>query len=212
MGRWRVVAVAVAAALLTAACGLPTDESYAPIDSDDMPFALAEATTTSSSSTTTAPARSTTSAATTTTLARPTTTVATESITLWFVLGNRLKAVPRVLRQPVTPKQAIVELLAGPREADRPTGLRTTLDPGMVDAVTRAGGVATVNLTAAFVAIPGQDQPLAFGQVVSTLTRRPGIGQVRFTRAGKPQPAFAGDGSLTTGPLTDESYAGLRRG
>ena len=58
--------------------------------------------------------------------------------------------------------------------------------------------------------VPNVDQPLAFGQIVLTLTSLPGIGQVRFTVGSQPQGALAADGSLIDGPVSADNYASLR--
>ena len=72
-------------------------------------------------------------------------------------------------------------MLAGPSTSEQDESLRSAIpDPSAVVDVSVAGGVATVNLTAAFSEIPANDQVLAVGQLVLTLTDLRGIGRVRF--------------------------------
>ena len=51
--------------------------------------------------------------------------------------------------------------------------------------------------------------PLAFGQIVCTLTTRPGILWATFTRGGQRVEVPRGDGSLTADPLNAASYSRL---
>lgn len=159
------------AVVLLAGCGLPTDDAYKPIGQGDLPFGLADTTTTTTTSTTLAPATTTTS------LPRPTTTVATEPVTLYFVAGNVLQSTVVPDRPPVTPKRALELLQAGPPPDQ---ALRTSIPAGALVAVTVAGGRATVDLSAAALEPLGEEQLFLLGQIVLTLTDRPGIGQVEF--------------------------------
>jgi spore germination protein GerM len=121
----------------------------------------------------------------------------------------------------VPPSQVLAALGKSPDETDLPEGLRSAIPPGSITNVVVSGGIATVDLAPAFVQptpAAGQppiapiDQALAFGQVVLTLTSRPGIGQVKFTVAGQPVAPLLGDGSqpLAGTPVSADSYAGLR--
>ena len=215
---WVVGAAALvtAAGLLLAACGLPNDDQYTAIQPDDVPFGIADTTTTSTTTTTVPPATTTTAPEATTTT---TTTIPTEPVSLFYILNGRLQAVQRPLPLPVTPQAALAALLRGPEEKDQPPGLRSAVPSGSIGTVTVSAGVATVDVAPAFVQptagdgqlpVPNVDQPLAFGEIVLTLTSLPGIGQVRFTVAGQPQAALAADGSLVDGPVSADNYAGLR--
>jgi hypothetical protein len=85
--------------------------------------------------------------------------------------------------------------------------------------VSVSAGVATVDVASAFVQpvtggdqlpVANIDQPLAFGEIVLTLTGLPGIGQVQFTVGSQPQDALVADGSLVAGRVSADNYAGLR--
>jgi spore germination protein GerM len=71
------------------------------------------------------------------------------------------------------------------------------------------GGVATVSLTRAFADVEADAQLLAIGQLVCTLTARPGTGQVRFTLDGTDIDVPRQDGSLTAEPVTRDDYRDL---
>jgi spore germination protein GerM len=212
----RAVAVLVAGALLVAACGLPNDDSYTAIQPDDLPFGISDTTTTSTTTTTLPPATTTTTAPEATTT---TTTIPSQPVTLYYVLNGRLQPVVRSFPLPVQPQAVLDKLEAGPLEQDLPVGVRSAVPPNSLGAVTVMGGVATVDLAPSFVQpttgteqlpVPNVDQPLAFGEIVLTLTNLPGIGQVRFTAGGQPQGALAADGSLVDGPVSADNYASLR--
>ena len=196
--RWGLLGAVLA---LVAGCGLPSDKHADPIRAADVPFGLAETTTTSTTTTTLPPA-------TTTTVARTTTTIPTEAVTVWFVLNNKLQPVVRQLPKPVDNAHILNQLAT---VAEQPAGLRTAVPAGAVLKVGVNGGVATADLAPGFaINVPTQDQALAFGQMVLTLTSRPGVGQVRFTTGGKPQQILLPDGTLQPGPLSADVYKSLR--
>jgi spore germination protein GerM len=165
----------VASVTLLAGCGLPTDDTYKPISQDDLPFGLADTTTTSTTSTTVPPATTTTS------IPSPTTTVPTEQVKLYFVAGNALRSVAVSDTPPVSPRRSLELLHSGPPPD---LGLRTSIPAGAIVAVSVAGGRATVDLAAPALEPLGQEQLFEFGQIVLTLTDRPGIGQVEFRSPG----------------------------
>ncbi|HEX9258539.1 MAG TPA: GerMN domain-containing protein [Acidimicrobiales bacterium] len=192
--------LAIAVVTLAAACGVPSDETYSPIARADVPFGLADSTTTS---TTLAPT-------TTTTLPEATTTtILSDPVKLYFTLGGRLIPVVRVLPRPVLPQEVLVELQQGPDEEDLPEGLRSAVPRGMLVRVAVVGGTAQVDLAKNVVDLSGTEQVLAFGQVVATLTERPGIGRVAFTIEGAPVIAPRGDGSLGTESVACDDYLAL---
>jgi spore germination protein GerM len=203
---------AVALSLVVAGCGVPSDKQYTAIQRDDIPFGIADTTTTST--TTTLPPVTTAPPVTST-------TVPTDSVALYYISGNKLLPVPRPLNKPVSPDQVLVALQKGPDEKDLPAGLRTAVPAGSIAGVNVAGGVAKVDLAPSFITptagpeqppITPADQSLAFGQIVLTLTNRPGIGQVLFTAQGQPVLPILGDGSqpAAAGPVSADNYAGLR--
>jgi len=182
-------------AAAVAGCGIPESSGFEPIDQDDVPFGLSDTTTTS---TTLAP--TTTIEATSTTAAlEPTTTISVEQVELYFVSGtSQLKPALRGgLSSPVTLSQVMAALVDGPPEGDAGIGLRSVIPEAADITVTESGGVAEVDLpTGIFDDLSATDQRLLFGQVTLTMTRRPGIGQVRFTLGGEPTEVFTGGGDV----------------
>jgi spore germination protein GerM len=212
----KAAAVLLAGALLLGACGLPNDDAYTAIQPDDLPFGISDTTTTSTTTTTLPPATTTTTAPEATTT---TTTIPSQPVSLYFVLNGHLQPVVRSVPLPISPQTVLDKLEAGPLEQDLPAGVRSAVPQNSVGNVTVSGGVATVDLSPNFVQpttgteqlpVPNVDQPLAFGEIVLTLTSLPGIGQVRFTAGGQPQGALAADGSLVEGPVSADNYASLR--
>jgi spore germination protein GerM len=90
----------------------------------------------------------------------------------------------------IPPDLVLTALESVPR-GDATVGLTSVLPVGLTRGVTESGtGVATVDLVGElFEGIEGGvEQRRAIAQIVLTLTRRPGIGQVRFTLDGEPLP------------------------
>jgi hypothetical protein len=158
-------------ALALAACALPADDAYRPIDGD-LPFGLANTTTTSTTTTTLPEA--------TTTTVQPTTTTAptTEKIDVYFVAGSALEPVEREAPPNVTPAQ-VLSLLQTPPGPDE-TGLRTSIPAGAISGATVSKGKATVDLAASALSQAGNEQLFQIAQIVLTLTGRPNVGQVEF--------------------------------
>jgi hypothetical protein len=197
----RSLALAVGAlALIVAAasCGAGGDDRLRRIDDADL-FGLDETTTSTSTTTTTPPSVQPTIAATSTTV------IATESVQLYFLGGNQLQPVTIDLAAPATASQVVAALLSGPPAGDLGIGLRSLLptpdgtSPPLVTSVIPSNaGWATVDLSArTFGLIDPADQRLAIAQLVLTLVRRPGIGQVRFTLDGRPVGVPRKDGLIS---------------
>lgn len=188
------VALIVLATMSLWACGLPDDETFSPISRDDR-FGLSQ-TTTPTTTTTTAP--TTTVDATTTTAAVTTSTLVTELVDLYFITGRQLTGVATALPLEPALSQVLAALLKGPPEGGLGSGLRSALPADETLTVTSEAGIATVDLPATiFTTLDPADQRLLLGQVVLTLTDRPGVGPVVFTLAGQPTRVFRGDASLT---------------
>jgi hypothetical protein len=193
--------MAMAAALIVAfvgtSCG-PSTENTARVVVD-VPFGL-----TASTSTTT----------TTTSLVPPSTfpTEPTESVALFFVLDDRLT--PTILDLPLdpSPQLALETLLDGLPRYAQGTVIRTALPEQLTATVVVSRGLAVVDTdTSLLTEISPVDQRLAIGQIVLTLTSRPGIGQVTFTVDGKPQAVPRGGGDLAPAnqPVAYDDYVGL---
>ncbi len=202
-----LAAVAVGAVTLAGACTTGNGELQQ-IDSGDL-FGLDQTTTSTSTTSTTEPPSS---------LAPPTvgatsTTIATEPVTLYFVDGSRLAAVSIELARGPSPSRVVAALLTGPPAGDVGIGLRSRLPDDVVNTVVESGtGYVTVDIVGdSFQEIDPTDQRIAIGQLVLTLTQRPGIGQVRFTLDGGLMRVQRGDG-LQTEPgetVSAADYASL---
>ncbi|WP_176308791.1 GerMN domain-containing protein [Micromonospora sp. NBS 11-29] len=101
-------------------------------------------------------------------------------------------------------------LLAGPDRAERSRGLATAL-PGTVAVAgaTLGGTVATVDVRQAGEETGRNDEVLAFGQIVCSLTQRPDVDSVAFRRDGQPLEVPRADGSVSALPLTAADYRPL---
>jgi len=199
-----VLALAAAAGLLLAACGLPGDRDFRAASPDEIQFGL-DQTTTSTSTTTSTTVVATTALATTT-------SVAAEAVAVYFATGGKLVLVERVRPRPVEPTDALRLLLAGPLPTDDPAGLRTFIPAGTVGDVVVSEGTATVDLDPTFLERLSnpQQQALAFAQLTFTLLGRPGIGRVAFVSGGQPLNPILPDGSLASaGSVSAESYRDL---
>lgn len=192
----------VAGGLVGAGCGVPEDSGFEAVNSNDIPFRLADSTTT----TTTIP---TTVAPSTTLPPSTTTTAPSEDVAVYFVVGRRLRPVLRSMARPASPVDTLVELQRGPLEEDEPVGLRSSILPEMLGAVTVTGGLATVDLAPTILGLSAPEQVLAFGQLVATLTARPGIGRVAFTIDGRPVNPPRADGSLAPDSVSCDDYIDL---
>jgi spore germination protein GerM len=102
-------------------------------------------------------------------------------------------------------------LLAGPTDEEVARGVRTALPASAairVDGVT-ADGVATLEIGTLLDGVTGQEQILAFAQLVLTATGAANVDSVIFERAGHHVEAPTVDGTLVSRPLTPGDYAPL---
>jgi hypothetical protein len=191
-------------------CSIPGDGSVKQIDPDQIPYEL--------NATTTSPPPTTVSATTTTTPVVETTTstisstIPVEIVRLFFVAGAQIVPIDRLLLSPAAAPQVLAALSEGPPEGDAAAGLRSALPVGFVAEVSVERGIATVVLPATFITdIPGGEQRLAVAQIVLTLTRQSGVGQVRFTSNNEPQSVPRGRGDLTApgASVACDDYANL---
>lgn len=193
-GRWLLVAVL---ALGGSACAVGAEDAARPIDDDRVPFGLLEPLPTTTSTTTT----------TTTPPGEPALT-----LRLFLVAENRLVQVMRTV-DALDPATALAALTQGPTDDEAALGLSSRLDTPeaepLVTGATVSGGVVVVDLSAAFAGLDSASQLLAIGQLVTTMTRLPGVGQVAFTLAGAPVEVPRADGTVTAERLVAEDYAAL---
>lgn len=108
------------------------------------------------------------------------------------------------------PEAVLDALLAGPDDASLRRGLRSAIPPGTAARATRQrGGVVAVDLSPTFTAATGQEQILAFAQLVYTTTALSGVDAVTFRVAGETVDVPAADGTLTGQSVTRSEYAEL---
>jgi hypothetical protein len=195
----------VSACVWLSACGVPGDGNVQSIDPANIPYEL-NVTTTS----TTIPIDVTTTS--TSPNGDGGTTPTVELVDLFFISGPQVVPIMQLLLSPATPGQVLASLVEGLPPGEVAVGLRTAVPNGSNFDVTVERGIARVELPPALTsAIPGSEQRLAIAQIVLTLTRRAGIGQVVFTSDGRPQSVPRGRGDLTQpgGAVACEDYSNL---
>jgi spore germination protein GerM len=196
--------------IVVTSCSIPGDGSVKQIDADKIPYEL-NATTTSSPPTT-VPASTTTTPVVETTTSTSSSTIPIEIVSMFFVAGTQVVPIDRLLLSPAAAPQVLAALSEGPPEGDAAAGLRSALPVGFAAEVTVERGVATVALPGTFITeLPGGEQRLAVAQIVLTLTRQSGVGQVRFTSNNEPQAVPRGRGDLSSPGATVacDDYANL---
>jgi spore germination protein GerM len=207
----RLLLTFVVLAGLLVACGIPDSGKVTKIQDKDL-RQLGDTIPTTAAST----IPPTTIEPTTTTIAVDTpTTIATEEVTLYFISGNILVPLAGILPKHPSAGQVLSRLQDGPPADSTGSGLRTavpTLKQAALAVTEDGSGVATIELPAGFFSqIPPEDQLLALGQIVLTITERGGIGQVLFVQNGQPigVPRRGGGSSDGTTPLTRLDYEEL---
>ena len=207
----RLGAISILLLALVAACGIPGNGRVSTIQSKDL-RQLADTIPPTSTSTT----PPTTLVPTTTTLAVDTpTTIATEDVTLYFISGGQLKGYPRALARPATTNAVLSALQEGKPVGDTGVGIRSavpTKEQALLGVRDDGSGIATIALPLGFFEqIPPEDQLLAIGQLVLTITEVRGIGQVLFTQEGQPKGVPRRGGGITDGtePLARRDYQDL---
>jgi spore germination protein GerM len=210
--RLAIICMALIAVLV--ACGIPDNGQVSSLQTKD----LRNLGDTIPPTTTSTIPPSTVEPTTTTTIVDPSTTIATDDVTLYFISGGQLEGYPRPLAKPVTTNSVLSALQEGRPAGDVGVGIRTAL-PTKEQALIRAGnddgsGVAKIELAPGFFEqIPeAEDQLLAIGQIVLTVTEVGGIGQVLFTQGGSPLGVPRGpSGGLSDGtePLSRRDYQDL---
>ncbi len=129
---------------------------------------------------------------------------------LYLVKDGSLVAVTRRTSTTPTVDEIVTDLLSGPTDAEQADGISSALlGDNLVGPVHVTAGQASVELTAPSDGTVRNDEFLAYAQLVCTLTARPQINSVVFTRAGQPIAVPRADGSLSSGPLTAADYADL---
>jgi spore germination protein GerM len=131
------------------------------------------------------------------------------SETLYLVKDGHIVAQIRHIASESSLEDLVADLLAGPTEAESAAGMSSALVNVRVTGVRLESGYATVDLAAPIEGGGGNDELLAYAQVVCTLTARRDVIGVTFTRAGKPIDVPRGDSAVSPGPLTASDYADL---
>ena len=205
----RLTALITLPLLVVAGCSIPGDGRVTTIAPSEIPYdlsattTLAPTTTTSSTTTTTLPFATTTSTSS---------TIPAEAVTLFFIAGTQVVPITQLLLGPATPPQVLSALAQGVPLGETSAGLRSALPSDFAGTVTVSRGIATVDLPPTFITdLPGTEQRLAVAQIVLSLTRRAGIGQISFTSDERPQSVPRGRGDLTEpgGNVACDDYANL---
>jgi len=185
-----VVVLILSLAIVTASCGIPTQDAPSTISKGAIPFNLLS------------PSSPTTTAAT----VPP---VASVSEPIYLVAPTQhLSPVFRNVAPPANLTQIIGALLEGPTSAESSVGLQSFLTGKSSDVVaTVLNGIATVNFTTNPVQVVGPNQILAISQVVFTTMAQPGITGVLFEISGTAVEVPTAGGAQVPGPVTDITYA-----
>jgi spore germination protein GerM len=206
-----VIIVATLAGLLVA-CGIPDTGNVSRIQDKDL-RQLGDTIPTTAASTI---PPSTIEPTTTTPPIDPSTTIAQEDVTLYFISGAQLKGYPRSLAKPATTNQVLTALQEGRPAGDAGVGIRSALPTRTAAPINVSpddgSGIATIELPAGFFEqIPQEDQLLAIGQIVLTITEVGGVGQVLFTQDGRPVGVPRKGGGFSDGnePLARRDYEEL---
>jgi hypothetical protein len=177
-------AVAGALAVLLSGCGVPQDDSPRALEPREVPFA----------SPTDSPVAD---------------DVGDREISLGFVREESVVLSSRTVEDPRTTEEVLELLFAGPSPDERAAGLSSLLPSTVtVEDVELVGGTAVVTLDGPDDSEVLRLAPLAYAQVVATLTPDR-VSGVRFRLDDTDLQVPREDGSLTDQPLSRRDYAGL---
>lgn len=133
-----------------------------------------------------------------------------ETVQVWMVADGSLTPVARSLPLPVAPADVLAALAAGVTVDESESGLRSAIpDSSMVLDATVSGGTAVVVLDRSFLDIPADDQVVAVGQIVVTLTDLRGVGRVRFEIDGEPVAVPLPTGDSSQEPVSRDDFRDL---
>jgi hypothetical protein len=181
--------------LALAGCGISPDSHPQALPRDAVPFGLLSGSTTTSSTTPTS---------TTTTSPQ----VANEVLVHVYLLdtSGHLVSLDRLILLPLGAglDALLDQLFAGPTPAEAVTGFQTAI-PAQTKVVSSSitGGLATVNLNAAFGQVVGPAQVQAVAQMVYTATDQSGVTSVAFELSGQPVSVPVSSGAQL--PVVDRS-------
>jgi hypothetical protein len=167
-----LLVIALGVSILLGSCGLPADSAPRVIAADKVPFNLLGPSTTA-----------------------PGNEVGGDQVKLYFVDGDRLRAVDRLVVANATPQLVLDALLRGPATDDSSTSSSGATSSDSSGSATLTGaippetrvlradlqdGTLTVVLTKEILSVTGPLQKIAFAQMVYTATALHGVSQVRF--------------------------------
>lgn len=136
-------------------------------------------------------------------------TPAAAAVEVFFVRNDRLVGVARPV-EPIEVRNAVRVLLEGPTEAEAAAGIRSALPVGTrLRRVTVTGTTVTVDLSASFADVSGENQVPAVAQIVFTATSVAGAERVAIAVEGELIEVPRSDGTLTPGPLRRADFPGL---
>jgi len=186
--RGTAIASVCVIAVVVAGCSPSSQDRPEAIDDRDVPFQLLDTTSTTASE------------------APPS---AASPLALYFVLDDRLVAIPRQTMSAPGADALLRSLLEGPTGDEASFGVTTAIPSGTrVSGVDRSGGTLVVELSSDL-ATTDNTSVLAVGQLVLTASGLPGIERVRFEIDGKSVQVPTGDGTLTGGAVTPTDYQEL---
>lgn len=129
---------------------------------------------------------------------------------LYLVGGEGLVRVTRDLPDPIDAESLVESLLSGVTEPEDRSGLSSSIPLGTeligLDVVDR---IATVDLSADFASVGGQQEILAVAQIVLTVTLLADVDGVVFELDGVRTDVPTADGALATVAVTPEDYESL---
>ena len=129
---------------------------------------------------------------------------------LYLVRDGQLVRVARRVSRPRTPEQMLADLLGGPTPAEQRDGFTNALSTMRIAGMTLSQRRASVAVGEPQDQGARNDEMLAYGQIVCTLTSQGAeVGTVSFTSGGRPLGVPRGDGQLSDEPLTIADYANL---
>jgi len=130
---------------------------------------------------------------------------------VYFLHGEHVSAAPRTVPAPAPAAGAVRELLSGPNRYERDHSRTTAIPSGTrLHSVVIHGHVATVDLSGRYDDGGGSLSLRArLAQVVFTVTRFPGVHEVRFELDGKPVKDFGGEGIVLNGPVGRADFEDL---
>lgn len=122
---------------------------------------------------------------------------------VYFLNGAHMSPAPRTVPAPATATGAVRALLAGPSSYEGRHHRTTAIPAGTaLNSIAVHDHVATVDLSSRYDDGGGAFSLRArLAQVVFTVTRYPGIDEVRFELDGKPVASFGGEGIVLNGPV-----------